>query len=144
MAIGSVFIRTQLLTAGTPGWQLVTAATARASLLELGLITAGAAVSGAMSLGRPPTHGTPGGIELFAREEPSAPACTSGVTASWAVNPTVPPSSATFRRWTYAAGIGNGIIWTFPRGLVVPVSASLVLWNVQANTNIEVNAVVDE
>lgn len=144
MATASIFLRTQQLTAATPGWQLITAATARASLLELGLVTAGAGVSGSIRLERPATHGTNTGVTLFNRDEPTAPACVSGVAAGWSVNPTTGGGANVLRQWTYASGIGNGIIWTFPRGLIVPVSASVILWNATANTNIEVNASIDE
>jgi hypothetical protein len=33
------------------------------------------------------------------------------------------------RRIFNNAGIGNGIIWTFPRGYIIPVDGSIVLWN---------------
>lgn len=142
MAIASLFIRTQTVASGNPGWQLITASTARATLLELFLVTASAGVAGAIALGRPATLGTNSGLAPFQRDEPAAPACVSSATVSWSVNPTIPVWF--HRQWSYPAAIGNGIIWTFPRGLIVPISSSIVLWNVQANANIEVNAVIDE
>jgi len=44
------------------------------------------------------------------------------------------------------AVIGSGMIWTFPQGLVVPVSAGLLLWNFGAATGpaVEVSWIHDE
>ena len=48
------------------------------------------------------------------------------------------------RRWNSAATIGVGIIWTFPRGLIVPVSASLVVFNITTVVACDANIAIDE
>jgi hypothetical protein len=37
-----------------------------------------------------------------------------------------------------------GIVWTFPRGLVIPISSSLVIWNITTTVACDVNCVIDE
>jgi hypothetical protein len=53
--------------------------------------------------------------------------------------------TAFFRRIALPATIGAGVIWTFPRGLVLATSASLLVWNLATNSaNTNVHVVVDE
>ena len=64
------------------------------------------------------------------------------MSASWGTSPTAP--AGYHRRWNAAATIGVGIIWTFPRGLIVPVSASLVVFNITAVVACDANIAIDE
>jgi hypothetical protein len=40
--------------------------------------------------------------------------------------------TAFLRRVSLPATIGAGIVWQFPQGLIIPVSSSLVVWNITA------------
>ena len=62
-------------------------------------------------------------------------------TLSWGTSPTIPTKF--FRRISLPATIGTGVIWTFPKGLVLPVSNSLVLWNLDTNAALNAYAVFD-
>lgn len=142
MALASVAIRTSNLTITQASAELRTTASVKARVLELALIQAtGTAQS--LGLGRPAAQGvTPGTTSTFQRDDSNDPACVTTVSATWATSPTVP---ATFmRRWNSAATIGVGIIWTFPRGLIIPVSASLVVWNITAAVATDLNMAIDE
>jgi hypothetical protein len=115
---------------GTPAWELRTNASTRCSVLEVG-ITAIAATSISLGLGRPAARGTilPGySFPLIPEErtDGASPSLTT-ICLAWQIAPTAPVQF--FRRIFNVAGIGNGIIWTFARGLVVPINDSLVLWN---------------
>lgn len=142
MAIGSIGVRTTTLTITQASLEIRTTAAVRAALLELSLIQAtGTAQS--LGLGRPQALGvTPGGTSTFIRDEPGAPVCVTTTALSWATSPTVPLVFA--RRWNSAATIGVGIIWTFPRGFVIPVSSSVVIWNITTALAVDANAAIDE
>jgi hypothetical protein len=60
-----------------------------------------------------------------------------------ATGPTIPLNF--IRRIGLPATIGAGFIWTFSdRGLVVPVSSSIILWNLSATGVSDVYVEVDE
>ena len=142
MAIGSMGVRTTNFTITQASCEIRTTAAVRAALLEMSIIQA-TATAQSLGLGRPQAQGvTPGGISTFVRDEPGAPVCVTTQNLSWATSPTVP--LVFHRRWNSAATIGVGIIWTFPRALVVPVSASLVVWNITTAVACDINVVIDE
>lgn len=142
MAIGSMGARTTNATITQASLEIRTTAAVRATVLECSYIqTVGTAQS--VGLGRPQAQGvTPGTTSTFIRDEPGAPVCVTTMNLSWVTPPTVPLVFA--RRWNSAATIGVGVIWTFPRGFVVPVSASLVVWNITAGQLSDANFAIDE
>lgn len=142
MAIAAAAIRTTNLTITQAGSEVRTTAAVKARVLEVSIVQAtGTAMS--VGLGRPQALGvTPGTITTFVREDSADPACVTTQNASWGTSPTVPVTFA--RRWNSAATIGVGIIWTFPRGYVIPVSASMVTWNVTAAVAADLSIVIDE
>lgn len=142
MAIGSIGVRTSNLTITQASAEIRTTAAVRATILELSLIqVTGTAQS--LGLGRPQAQGvTPGTISTPIRDEPGSPVCVTTMNLTWGTSPTVPLVFA--RRWNSAATIGVGIIWTFPRGFVIPVSASLVVWNITTALACDLNVVHDE
>lgn len=144
MAIYSSGVRTSNLTITQACWELRTAATNKPQVLEISAVQA-TATAQSIGLGRPQAiGGTPGTTSLLQAEgAPSSnPASVNTVALTWGTSPTVP--LVFLRRWNSAATIGVGIIWTFPRGLAIPVSSSLVLWNITASVAQDVNVVVDE
>jgi len=142
MAIAACGIRTSNLTITQASAELRTTAAVVARVLEVSIVQA-TATAMSIGLGRPGAQGvTPGTITTFLRENTADPACVTTMNATWGTSPTVPTSF--LRRWNSAATIGVGIIWTFPRGLVVPVSASVVVWNITAAVAADLNVVIDE
>lgn len=142
MAIYSLGQRTTTFTATTAAcieWR--SAASVRPKVLEISYISA-TATAQSIGLGRPQAIGVTPVNVLFQADDPSDPAATSAGSLSWATSPTVP--LIFHRRWNGAATIGVGIVWTFPRGLVIPVSSSLVLWNITTTVASDVNCVLDE
>lgn len=142
MAIGSIGVRTSNLTITQASAEIRTTAAVRAAILELGLIqVTGTAQS--LGFGRPQALGvTPGTTSTFIRDEPGAPVCVTTMNLTWGTSPTVPLVFA--RRWNSAATIGVGIIWTFPRAFIVPVSSSVVIWNVTTALACDLNVALDE
>lgn len=142
MAIGSIAIRTSNLTISQASAEIRSTAAVSPKLLELSLVqVTGTAQS--LGLGRPAAIGvTPGTVSTFQRDYPNDPPCVTTIAASWTTSPTAPTSY--FRRWNSAATIGVGVLWTFPRGLQIPVSSGLVLFNITTALACDLNCVIDE
>lgn len=142
MALASLALRSSNLTITQASWELRTTAGVVARVLELSLAQAtGTAQS--LGIGRPAAQGiTPGTTSTFQRDDTGNPACVTTASLTWATSPTAPTNY--HRRWNSAATIGVGIIFTFPRGLVVPVSASLVVFNITTALACDINCALDE
>ena len=142
MALASLALRTTTFTATTSAcWELRSAASVRPKVLELSIIQAtGTACS--YGLGRPQAIGVTPVNVLMQRDDPNDAAATSNGSLSWGTSPTVP--LIYHRRWNSAATIGVGVVWTFPRGLVIPASNSIVIWNITTTVACDVNVATDE
>jgi len=137
-------VRTVDGTDAAAAWEIRTAATpGRVKIMELGFFLA-AATASTYGLGRPAAIGiTPTTPVDFLVEDP-ADVIAANVALSalaWGTGPTAP--AAFLRRITLPATIGTGVIWTWPRGLVIPVSSSIVLWNLGTNGVVDAYAVLE-
>jgi hypothetical protein len=141
MAISSLALRTTNFTSAQACAEIRSGANKRPKLLEMSIIQATATVQ-SLGLGRPQALGVTPVNVLFQLDDPGEAASTMNGSLSWATSPTVPLFF--LRRWNSAATIGVGIVWTFPRGLVIPVSSSLVVWNITVAVAIDLNTVLDE
>jgi hypothetical protein len=142
MAILSLSQRTVATAAGSATWEIRTAATIRSQILEIGFSQV-TAVAATMGIGRPQAIGvTPTSPVTFLQEDPGEPAGNTVACVAWATPPTVPLQF--FRRVTCPATIGAGVIWTFPRGLFIQVSFSLVLWVIATAPVLDAWAVENE
>ena len=140
----SLGVRTSDGTSGAAAWEIITGAThGRARVIELGFFLA-AATATTIGLGRPQAVGiTPTSPVDFLAEDPNDVLATGVVQSAvaWGTGPTIP--AAFLRRIALPATIGTGVIWTFPEGLVIPVSSSLILWNLASNSVLDAYAVID-
>ena len=111
--------------------------------MEIG-ISIVAATASIFGIGRPGAIGvTPTSPQTFLDEsDGNGPAGLTTSAVAWGTGPTVPTNF--FRRVATPATIGSGVIWTFPRGLGLPISGSVVLWNIGTNSVADVWAVCDE
>jgi hypothetical protein len=144
MAIYSIGVRSTDVTIAEPSHTLVTVATDRGAILEYGVFLAGAGAA-TLGLGRPAAVGVGATATVnLQAEDPGNPASTIVSVLAWTTTkPTAP--TVFFRRIGLPAVIGVGVIWTFPRGLIIPISANFVLWNITAiTTGVDAYAVVDE
>ena len=137
-------VRTTGVGVGAAAWEIRTGATpGRWRLIELHCFLA-AATASVYGLGQPAAIGvTPTTPVDFLLEDPNN-VLASGVVQSalaWATGPTVPANFD--ERISIAGTIGNGAIFTFPTGIVIPVSSSLVLWNITANGVVDATAVLE-
>lgn len=142
MAIYSIARRSTNVTSGQSSHTLITAAADRAALIECGVFM-GAATASTYSLGRPAAAGvTPTSPVTVLAEDPAAPAGTVTSALAWSTSPTSPTND--LRRWASPATIGTGVIWTFPRGLLIAVSSNLVLQNLATNGVVDTYTAIDE
>lgn len=133
-----------IVTAIGTTWEIRTGATpGRARLLELGIFN-NAATAGVIGLGRPGAIGAGAtGLVDFQPEDPNdvlASGVVQGATG-WTTAPTAP--TAFFRVIALPATIAVGVIWTFPKGIVIPVSSSIVLYLIAASSALRAYAVLD-
>lgn len=142
MALASVAIRTTNLTITQASAEIRTTAAVKARLLEISVVQAtGTAQS--LGFGRPAAIGvTPGTISTFQRDDSADPACVTTQNASWATSPTAP--TVYHRRWNSAATIGVGFVMTYPRGIIIPASASFVVFNITAAVANDLSVAIDE
>jgi len=141
MPIASLGLRTTNLTITQASWELRTPASLRPKVLEISIIQA-TATAMSLGLGRPQAIGVTPVNVLFQMDDPGEQPSLMNASLSWATSPTVP--LIFHRRWNSAATIGVGIVWTFPRGLVIPVSSALVIWNITTAVAADVNCALDE
>lgn len=142
MSIGSLSLNSTVTTTGAAAWDIKSGSVIRPAIMELSINLAAATAStyGLGRSGNVPTQTSP---VLLQAEDPADGAFVSGCAVAWSVAPTVPAQF--FRRVTFPATSGSGIIWTFPRGLILAVSSSLLVWNLATNANsVNIHVVADE
>lgn len=142
MAIYSIGVRTTSTTTGAACFEIRSNALNRPRILEIG-ISINAATASVFGLGRPQAIGiTPTTPVDMQGEDGADPIDTTFETAlAWATPPTVP--LVFLRRVSTPATIGAGVIWTFPNGLVIPVSFSIVVWNITTTSLADIWVVAD-
>jgi hypothetical protein len=130
-------------TAAAAQWEVRSTAANKPKILEIG-VSQNAATAGVYGLGRPAAIGiTPTTPVTFLDEsDGNGAAGLTTCAVAWGTGPTVPTNF--FRRISTAATVGDGVIWTFPRGLGIPVSGSIVIWNIGTNAVADMWAIVDE
>lgn len=141
MAFSRLGLRTTNFTINQACVEWRSPATVRPRVMEISFVTA-TATAQSIGLGRPGSIGVTPVNVLFQPDDPGDPASVLNGSLSWATSPTAP--SPYMMRWNGAATIGVGIVWTFPRGLVFPVSSSLVLFNISTTVAADVNCVALE
>ena len=142
MAIYSLANRTTNVTIANACLEIRTAATDRPRIMEIGIFLA-SAIASVFGLGRPQAIGvTPTSPVTVLQEDPGEAAGTVQTALAWGTGPTVPLQF--FRRIGLPATIGTGVIWTFPRGLIIPISSSIVIWNITAAGVADIYIVIDE
>ena len=143
MAIYSISQRTTATGAGTPAWEIIaTGAQVRPALLEF-CFTQVTGVAGSYGIGRPQAKGvTPTTPQTSLAEDVNEVAGNTTVAVAWATPPTVPANF--FRRITCPATIGAGVIWTFPRGLIISTTLNFCLWIIATAPVLDVYGVTNE
>jgi hypothetical protein len=111
-------------------FSIKTAASERARIWEIGIFQPGTGTATVVAggFGQAANSGSVAGTaQAGLKDDPADGASTVNVYAAWTTAPTVP--AAFYRRFSLPATLGAGVIFTFPLGLVIPVSADYCLWN---------------
>ena len=134
MAIYSLGTTTTSAFAGAASWEIRTASTDRAALLEMFCNLAAVAASAfTFGLGRPGAIGvSPGSPITFIAEDEADPVGTVTSVVAWATGPTAPTNF--FRRFRLFGP--TYVHWAFDDGITIPVSSSLVLWAIAGTQEI--------
>jgi len=142
MAIYSLSQRTVVTAAAGATWEIIAGAVRRPRILEIGLSQV-TAVAGTYGLGRPAAVGVDPVPVLFSAELVGDHVSTVNGAVAWSTTaPTVP--TLYLRRVTCPATIGAGVIWTFPRGLYIAATLSIVIWVIATAPVCDVWCVLDE
>ena len=135
-------VRTTNVTINQAMMEIIAGASSRLAVLELGMINA-TAVGLTIGLGRPAAIGiTPTTPSLLQRMDPADTACVGATALAWGTSPTSPVFF--MRRFTFPAAIGMGVVWTWPKGLMIPTNGSVVLWNISATQASDVNIAAED
>lgn len=143
MAIYSGAVRTTQGTAANPTLEIIASSVVTPRLLELGISQA-AATAGVFGFGRPAAIGVgpTSPVTVIAEDQNGPTGQTSSALAWGTTAPTVP--TVFFRRVSCPNTIGAGIIWTFPRGLILQVSKTVVVWIIATAPVADIWFVLDE
>ena len=119
---------------GATYFDIRTNSTVEAHILEIG-ITIGGTSNTEIGLIRSNTVGTASTTWTAQKPDPAVIAAGTTIGTAWSSAPTI--SGTPYIRQAYIGGtVGNGFIWTFgpspADGLIIPVSSSLLVWNVGA------------
>jgi hypothetical protein len=143
MALYSLAQRTSIVTISNTMWSVISAATNKPKIMEMGLtMVTGTAIG--IGIGRPAAVGitptTP--VNFLDESDGGGPAGLTTACLAWGTPPTSPTQF--LRRFFMPATIGAGVIATFPRGLGMPISQNVTFFNITAGVTTDVYAVVDE
>lgn len=142
MAIYSLSLNTTVTTTAAAAADIRASSANAPRIMELG-VNLGAATASTYGFGRSGNTPTQTSPVLVQAENPGDPAGLTGCAVAWSVAPTVPAQF--LRRIALPGTVGAGVIWTFPRGLILAAAATLLLWNLATNSaSTNFWAVVDE
>lgn len=133
-----------LSVSNVPIWEVRTTAVNKTKILEFGFMSFIVVTVSSYGIGRSSSVGVnPTLTHSFVNEQSSnsPTAQTIGATA-WGTAPGIPTNFV--RRTTAGSGNAGGSIFTFPRGLGIPPSSSVVFWSIGLTSNLSVYAVIDE
>jgi hypothetical protein len=140
MSIFSLSVRTTNITIANACLEIRTGSADRPRVMEIDVAIA-AATASVFGLGRPAAIGiTPTAPVTLLGEDPIDTFSTVQLALAWATGPTSP--TGFYRRIPLSATIGAGIIWTFPRGLIISPSSSLVILNITANSVDDITLII--
>ena len=145
MATSSLALRTTQTTVGTPSWELRAGSAARPHILELSFVSAvTTAAAWSIGLGRPASFAPVNQVgNSFIMDDPTEAPSQNVAYVNWVSSPTSP--SFFLRRSSFiSVVVGTGVIWTFPRGLPMPIGGSMVIWNITTVSQGDVSCSMDE
>lgn len=143
MAIYSLSLRSTVTTIAAAAWAALSPSTNEAAVMELRYVN-GAATASVIGVGRSANTPTLTGGVAFLAEDEGRPTGLTQAAVAFGTAPTVPTNF--FRRASIAAVIGVGIVYTFPRGLVLAAAGpAITVWNITTNSAVvDIDCAADE
>lgn len=143
MAIYSLALRTTVTTIAAASWATLSPASNEAALMEIGYFN-GAATACVVGIGRTANVPTLTGGVAYLAEDEGRPTGLTQAAVAFGTAPTAPTQF--FRKFSLAALVGAAVVYTFPRGLVMPAAGQAICtWNITANSAVvDIHAVADE
>ena len=120
-------------------------ATNRPRILEI-TVTNAAATIVTLLMGRSAAIGvTPTAPLTFQALNPADVAAGTTTAIAWGTAPTI-TGITPLQRVSFPATIGAGMTWSFQDGLILPVSGSIIFWNLNATSSaaLDISVVIDE
>jgi hypothetical protein len=142
MGLYSVGVRSTDVTINQAVCEIFTNANVVCKIMEIGICqVAAAAVS--YGIGRPAAQGvTPGTLSYFQAEQTTTdPTSKTQIALSWATSPTAP---TVYMRRVNTTIASAGAVITFPKGLLMPINSSVVIFNITAGSAADIWVVIDE
>jgi hypothetical protein len=100
----------------------------RTRLMEVGIFDE-AATAQVVGFGRPGAIGVTPTTPITLLGTDTVDTATARTAIAWGTPPTLPTNP--LRRFALAAAIGGGMVWSWrPNGLIIPLSGSLIFWNI--------------
>ena len=117
-------------------------ASTRVKVLEISAVDVGA-VGSSRGLGRPAAIGVAPVSNPMLMQNPADGISRVTYATVWnTTNPTAP--TIYHRRHSVSTQTGINFIWSFPRGLIIPVSETIIVFNISTAATTAWNIVVDE
>lgn len=140
----SLGIKTTDGTSSAPSLEIITGSSSRVNVKEIGIFqsTANASVIG---IGRPAASGVDpdSPVDFLVHDEDVLSPASGTIQAATAWTTSAPTAPSQFlRRVSLPATVGTGVIFTFDN-LIIQPSSSLVLWNIDASSVVDVYVVVE-
>lgn len=136
--------RRTVLAAGAVAFDVAAGAGAKGKLIELGVFNTTNNIASHL-LNFPTAIGTrTTPVVLLPEEDPDAPASEHDSAIAWSVNPTLAANN--LRAIALPVQHGGGVLWAFPKGLMILPSKSIALVDSSLSSHLalDVYAVVDE
>jgi hypothetical protein len=137
----SLGVRTSNVTDANANLEVIAGSAHGYKLVSLEIFLA-AATASMFGLGRPAAVGITPTTPVTVLDDDGVKTGTVTVALAWGTGPTIP--AAFIRRMSKPATAGSTVLWTFEKGLWVPIGKSVILWNLGATSAVDVNIVVEE
>lgn len=115
------------------GWEFRTSALASAIITELSLAVYGSSAATSLGIGRPTTRGIGALGQNLIADDPADGASQSQIAVDWTGNSPVAPSNF-LRRFSTNTTMGPAVFITAPKGIVIPLAASLGIFSLAGTT----------
>lgn len=145
MSMYSLTVRTLNTLAGQACWEIYTPPTLEIKIFEIGISNI-AATTTVVGLAKPAVAGVGPLLptSFIAEQDSGLPTSQTLSAVSWSTSAPTVPTAGFNRRASIVGAIGAGVLWTFPKGLYIPSSTSMCIFNITASGSFDCWAIISE